>query len=129
MSERSKAQRWLVDGSNVVGSRPDGWWRDRPAAFARLAGSLGEFAARTGDEVTVVFDGRPGHPVGTDLLTVGYAPSADDRLVELAQLDAHPGTRTAVTSDRALADRLRQVGTPIIGSGTFRRLVDETVTS
>lgn len=129
MTDHGDRKRWLVDGSNVVGSRPDGWWRDRPAAFARLAASLSEFAARTGDEVTVIFDGRPAHPMGADLVTVGYAPSADDRLVELAQLDAHPGTRTAVTSDRALADRLRQVGTPIIGSGTFRRLVDVTVTS
>ena len=52
------AQRWLVDGTNVVGSRPDGWWRDRPAAFRRLVEALGPLAAN-GDEVTVVFDGRP----------------------------------------------------------------------
>src|SRR5437660_1240678 len=44
---------------NVIGSRPDGWWRDRPGAMRALARRLEELAARTGDEVTVVFDGRP----------------------------------------------------------------------
>ncbi|WP_045876030.1 hypothetical protein [Pseudofrankia sp. DC12] len=30
------ARTWVVDAANVVGSRPDGWWRDRPGAAARL---------------------------------------------------------------------------------------------
>jgi hypothetical protein len=30
----------VVDGANVVGARPDGWWRDRPGAARRLAGRL-----------------------------------------------------------------------------------------
>jgi predicted RNA-binding protein with PIN domain len=50
--------RWLVDGNNVMGSRPDGWWRDRPAAMQRLVSALDDLAAETGDEVAVVFDGR-----------------------------------------------------------------------
>jgi len=41
-----------------VGSRPDGWWRDRPGAFRRLVDELGALVV-AGDEVTVVFDGRP----------------------------------------------------------------------
>src|SRR5690242_20378972 len=52
-------RRWIVDGMNVIGSRPDGWWRDRPAAMRALAERLGAYAAETGDEVTVVFDGKP----------------------------------------------------------------------
>jgi broad specificity phosphatase PhoE len=51
--------RWLVDGMNVVGARPDGWWRDRTAAMARLTAALDALARETGDPVTVVFDGRP----------------------------------------------------------------------
>jgi hypothetical protein len=30
----------VVDAANVVGSRPDGWWRDRPGAARKLAGRI-----------------------------------------------------------------------------------------
>ena len=36
----------IVDGANVMGSRADGWWRDRAGAMARLHGELAELAAR-----------------------------------------------------------------------------------
>ncbi len=117
-------RRWLVDGSNLVGSRPDGWWRDRPAAFARLVAELDAFARASGDEVTVVFDGGPlalTDPPGVELVT---APSADDRMVERAGTDRDPSSLTAVTSDRELARRLRTRGTAVVGAGTFRRLLD-----
>ena len=51
--------RWLVDGMNVIGARPDGWWRDRRGAMRSLTEELDEFAEESGDEVAVVFDGRP----------------------------------------------------------------------
>src|SRR5438132_8702510 len=51
--------RWLVDGMNVIGSRPDRWWNDPDRAMHRMVDSLAAFAARTGDEVTVVFDRKP----------------------------------------------------------------------
>ena len=52
--------RWVVDASNVIGARPDGWWRDRAGAARRLVAALDGFAARTGDDVTVVLDaGEP----------------------------------------------------------------------
>ena len=50
---------WLIDGNNVMGSRPDGWWRDRRGAARALAAELAEFAAREDVPVTVVFDGAP----------------------------------------------------------------------
>ena len=51
--------RWMIDASNVMGSRPDGWWRDRDGATRRLLDELREFADG-GQEVTVVLDhGRP----------------------------------------------------------------------
>ncbi len=115
--------RWLVDGSNVVGARPDGWWRDRPGAFARLAAHLDAFARATGDEVTVVFDGSPPAGGWTSVEVVA-APSADDRMVELAAVDPDPSSITAVTSDRELAARLRAVGTEVAGAGSFRRRLD-----
>ena len=117
--------RWLVDGSNVVGARPDGWWRDRPAAFARLAARLDAFARATGDGMTVVFDGPPPVPGGWSSVDVVGAPSAVDRMVELAARDPDPSSITAVTSDRELATRLLAVGTAITGAGSFLRLLDE----
>ncbi len=115
--------RWLVDGANVVGSRPDGWWRDRSAAFERLAGELARYARDSGDDVTVVFDGPPLDVEGGGV-TVVAAPYADDRMVELAASDPDRASLTAVTSDRDLAERLRRLGTEVTGSGSFRRLLD-----
>ena len=56
---------WLVDGMNVVGSRPDGWWRDRRGAMRALAERLALFAETSGDSVAVVFDGRPSNTTAT----------------------------------------------------------------
>lgn len=109
--------RWLVDGMNVVGSRPDGWWADRPGAVRRLIASLDAFARTTGDEVTVVFDGRSG-PSGTDV-EVRFSPHADDLIAQLAA----PGI-TVVTSDAGLRARL-PTSTNVVGAGTFRHRIEE----
>ena len=56
----------VVDGANVVGSRPDGWWRDRPGAAGRLASRLTEWLSGAGseyDEVVLVLEGQG--PAGT----------------------------------------------------------------
>ena len=50
---------WLVDGNNVMGSRPDRWWNDRPAAQARLTQQIAEWCRQHRDDVVLVFDGRP----------------------------------------------------------------------
>ena len=54
---------WIVDGNNVMGSRPDGWWRDRRGAQRRLVERLETFAGARDEPVTVIFDGRP-HDAG-----------------------------------------------------------------
>jgi len=51
--------RVIVDGMNVIGSRADGWWRDRPSAMRALVESLAVRAPAEGEGVTIVFDGRP----------------------------------------------------------------------
>ena len=51
--------RMVIDGMNVIGSRADGWWRDRDAAALRLLGRLQHAATRTRDAFTLVLDGRP----------------------------------------------------------------------
>ncbi len=113
--------RWLVDGMNVIGSRPDGWWRDRDGAVRRLVAELREFADRGGHHVTVVFDGRPveleADPSPVDVLFASRAgrDAADDDIVRLAVADPDV---TVVTSDAGLAARLEN---EVVGAGAFRR--------
>lgn len=106
--------RWLVDGTNVMGSRPDGWWRDRRAAMQRIVTALDDLADETGDEVLVIFDGRD-RDLQATRVAVGYAPHADDAITA----EAAPGT-TVVTSDRELRGRVEERGAAVTGSGTFR---------
>jgi predicted RNA-binding protein with PIN domain len=117
--------RWLVDGLNVIGSRPDGWWRDRPAAMRKLARRLEEFAETTGDEVTVVFDGRP-FDVDAGRVQVMFASrqgpnAADDDIAELVAHDEDPASLKVVTTDSALAGRVREHGAEVVTGGRFER--------
>ena len=98
----------LVDGTNVVGSVPDGWWRDRPGAFARLTRRL---AALPDRPLTVVFDG-PAFTREVGGVDVVVVPYADDELARRAG----PGV-TLVTSDRGLAERGRSAGADVVGAG------------
>jgi predicted RNA-binding protein with PIN domain len=120
--------RWLVDGMNVVGSRPDGWWRDRRAAMRRLSESLAAFAAETDEPLTVVFDGRPfdlsAPPVEIRFATASGPNAADHDIAALAQADPDPQSLTVVTSDRELASRVRAAGAAVIGAGPFRKRLD-----
>ena len=67
--------RVFVDGNNVMGSRPDGWWRDRSAAAQRLIVDLTPLARASDSGWTVVFDGSPPDdtPPSADALIVEYA--------------------------------------------------------
>ncbi len=122
-------RRLLVDGNNVIGSRPDGWWRDRPGAARRLVAELGALAARTGDDVVVIFDGHPapGLPEGGhDGIRVAYArrtgrDAADDRIIEEIESDGDAASLTVVTSDAALARRARDRGAGVQGAGALTR--------
>jgi predicted RNA-binding protein with PIN domain len=118
--------RWLVDGMNVIGARPDGWWRDRPGAMRSLAGELGELARSSGEAVTVVFDGRPFELAPVDGVTIEFArrrgrDAADDDIVRLVEGDEDPGSLTVVTSDGGLSERVARAGARVLGAGEFRR--------
>ena len=117
-----------MDGMNVVGSRPDGWWRDRRAAMRRLAGSLAGFAAETGEPLTVVFDGRPfdlsAEPISVEFATTRGRDAADHDIAAKVEADPDPSSVRVVTSDRALADRVRAAGAEVVGAGPFRDQLD-----
>ena len=120
--------RWIVDGMNVIGSRPTGWWRDRPGAMRGLVADLGEFATRGGDDVTVVFDGEPieldGDGVSVMFATRRGRNAADDDIAALVEADPAPGELSVVTSDGDLARRVRDAGGAVVGAGEFRRRLD-----
>jgi uncharacterized protein YaiI (UPF0178 family) len=112
--------RWVVDAMNVIGSRPDGWWRDRDAAVRRLVSALTELE----EDVTVVLDAGRGEPAGRVEVVVARRrgrDAADDEIVRLVEADADPGSLRVVTSDAALAARVRELGAEVVGAGEFRR--------
>jgi predicted RNA-binding protein with PIN domain len=118
----------LVDGMNVVGSRPDGWWRDRRGAMRRLVELLERFAEETGDEVAVVFDGRPFELEAGGRVVVDFArggrTAADDAIAERVANDPDPASITVVTSDSELVERVRAAGAAVVPAGSFRRRLD-----
>ena len=122
--------RWLIDGMNEIGSRPDGWWRDRDGAVVALVRRLTDWASATGEKVTVVFDGkRPsrlaaGAEDGITVVFAGRGTSADDVIARRAAADPDPGSLLVVTSDAELAARVRAAGASVVGSGTFRHRLD-----
>jgi hypothetical protein len=80
----------VVDGANVVGSRPDGWWRDRAGAAERLRDALVPLAAAGLPDlpppldVVLVVEGRASGVTAVDGVRVVAAPgSGDDMIVEL----------------------------------------------
>jgi predicted RNA-binding protein with PIN domain len=126
---------FIVDGMNVIGTQPDGWWRDRPAARRRLVQDLTALDDG-GAAVTVVFDGRatPGEEdqaKDNGIRTV-FAPggpdAADDAIVELVGALERPVDTIVVTSDRLLVDRVRRLGARVESAKAFRsRLSDRIV--
>jgi hypothetical protein len=112
----------VVDGANVVGSRPDGWWRDRPGAARRLHDRLVRLldGGLPVDEVRLVLEGaaRRGPAVGVEgrLRTVHAAGEGDDTIVaEVRALGESGCVVTVVTADRDLRARVRALGAEVEG--------------
>lgn len=106
----------IVDGANVVGSRPDGWWRDRAGAARRLHERLSATDVPQ-DEVVLVLEGeaRRGRPAGRQgrVHVVHAEGSGDDAIVEevMRQVAAGDGRGViVVTADRTLRDRVEAAG-------------------
>lgn len=121
--------RWVVDGMNVIGTRPDGWWKDRHAAMTRLVDLLERFSAASGEDVTVIFEQPPSPPISSPLVEVAYAPrpradAADKEIVRRLRADPDPEQVRVVTSDRWLADMVRAAGAVVEPSASFRARLD-----
>ena len=129
----SSPARAFVDGNNVMGSRPDGWWRDRAAAQRRLVADV-EAAARGSErEWTVVFDGAPpsgargeeSSPPGgvrVEHARRKGANAADDRIVELLATLPEGTDSVVYTSDRGLRERAVALGARVEGAGALLRM-------
>ena len=114
-----------MDGMNVLGTRPDGWWKDRHAAMVRLVDLCERWVAIEGDDLCVVFERPPSPPIRSTVIEVAHAPraradAADDEIVRRIAADPTPGTIRVVTSDRMLADAARAAGATVVGAETFR---------
>ena len=135
----------VVDAANVVGSRPDGWWRDRAGATARLRAELGALLARPlpdADlpetlprpaltrwhlEAVLVVEGSAralpagqGHTAttgeGGGVAVVAAQRSGDDAVVaEVRRRAAAGATVLAVTADRELTRRATASGATVVG--------------
>lgn len=109
----------IVDGANVVGSRPNGWWRDRAGAAERLHQALAESDLGY-DVVLLVLEGaaRRGVPDGeTGAIQTVHAPgSGDDTIVDQVRARSMAGDDVVVvTADRALRERVAVAGGSHVG--------------
>ena len=121
--------RWYVDGMNVIGTRPDGWWRDRDRAMARLVDLLERWAATEGEDVVVVFERPPRPRLRSTVIEVAHAPrpradAADFEIVRRVEHEREPALVRVVTSDRWLADRVHATGAAVHGAEMFRSMLD-----
>lgn len=132
----------VVDGANVVGTRPDGWWRDRAGAAAglrdRLAGLVR--AGVPGEEfdmdgawswwprVVLVVEGQARHVEPTEQVEVVSAPrDGDSAIVEAVRAlraDRPDDHVAVVTADRALRGRVTTEGASILGPATLLNRLD-----
>jgi hypothetical protein len=121
----------VVDAANVVGSVPDGWWRDRRGAAERLRDALVDVAQGRGSsrlpealrgrsvEVVLVIEGAARGVQGIEGVRVVAAPrSGDDTIVDLVAAEGKSRTCVVATADRELSTRVRALGASVIGPRT-----------
>jgi hypothetical protein len=125
----------VVDGANVVGSVPDGWWRDRYAAAERLRDALAPcaaaglpadgpapaWAAGVPLDVVLVVEGAARGVASVPGVTVRSAPGSGDDLIAEIAAGAAPRPCLVVTADRGLRARVTAAGAETAGPRTVRR--------
>lgn len=128
-SDGSARKLLVVDAANVVGSVPDGWWRDRAGATARLRDKLamiareGLPAIQTGEppEVVLVVEGAArGVESIPGVRVVAARGSGDDAIVELVAAERAGRRCVVVTADRELRRRVTELGAELLGPRAVR---------
>ncbi|HEX5740261.1 MAG TPA: hypothetical protein VFY17_01760 [Pilimelia sp.] len=109
----------VVDAANTIGSVPDGWWRDRAGAVARLRDALAGLADGAVEVVLVAEGAARDVPSAGGVRVVGAPGSGDDAIVALVAASDRPCV--VVTSDRELRARVRELGAGVRGPGTLPR--------
>jgi uncharacterized protein YaiI (UPF0178 family) len=119
----------VIDAMNVIGSRPDGWWRDRRRAIERLSEQVERWAEHGEERVTVMLEHEPSQELHAERIEIAWAtaPGADaaDREI-LARLPAWltEDAVTIVTSDRDLRTKALTAGAEVVPSRPFRAELD-----
>ncbi|MBM7388085.1 8-oxo-dGTP pyrophosphatase MutT (NUDIX family) [Clavibacter michiganensis] len=142
----------VVDTANLLGSRPDGWWRDRAGSTSRLLAELDALArdglpaadlGLPGDirwpDVVAVVEGHardaslPATPVdpasptlrAPGVAVVEAAADGDGEIVRVVGAARDGGREVVVvTADRGLVARVEALGARVIGPGRVRALLD-----
>ena len=118
----------VIDAANVIGSRPTGWWRDRPGATRvfteRVRATV--TAGRLDPPVTIVLEGRAragADEADVDGVEVVHAPGeGDETIAAIAEANRDV---VVVTADRELAERVRAASAEVVGpSWLLDQLVD-----
>jgi hypothetical protein len=136
----------VVDGANVIGSRPDGWWHDRAGAARRLAGQLVAALVEDPANLGTALAGPPGTPPLVHLVLEGaasrvpdlpthpqldvvLAPADGDSTIAALADDLIGGSPDddvlVITADRALRDRVRAAGANTVGPGVLLRALPD----
>jgi hypothetical protein len=113
----------IVDAANVVGSVPDGWWRDRVGANERLRDRLPADLDLPDVpepwEIVMVVEGAARDVAGTDQVrTVAATGDGDDTIVELVRAADRPCV--VITADRELRRRVQELGAAVAGPRAAR---------
>jgi predicted RNA-binding protein with PIN domain len=119
----------VVDAMNVIGSRPDGWWRDRERATRRLVGQVDRWAGLGDERVTVMLEREPHGEVGAERVEVAWAREGGANAADREILRRLPDWLaedevTVVTSDRDLRTKARTAGAEVVSSRPFRAELD-----
>ena len=121
----------VIDAANVIGSRPTGWWRDRPGAAGRFVEQVRATAIAGGFDppATIVLEGqfrRGADESDQDGVVVVHAlGEGDDTIAAVATVAAAHDEAIVVTADRGLAERVRAANGAVVGPRwLLDRLVD-----